>query len=137
MVGNSDGFEVAPTPLEGKPEQNGKGREVSIKFGSHDEPNKGEETNNNVSKSSGPKDVAEEWPAEKKLHAFYFVKQRSYEDPKIKAKLDQLDKDLQKLNDARAGVFKQLKAKRVSLNLICSGRRKQCRFNIMGLVVMW
>ncbi|ESQ43112.1 hypothetical protein EUTSA_v10013033mg [Eutrema salsugineum] len=111
MVGNSDGFEVAPTPLESKPEQNGKGDKVSIKFGSHNEPSKSSEETG-VSKSDVPKDVSEDWPAEKKLHAFYFVKQRSYEDPKIKAKLDQLDQEYQKLNSARAGVFKKLKAKR-------------------------
>ncbi|CAH2070049.1 unnamed protein product [Thlaspi arvense] len=115
MVGNSDGFEAASTPLEGKAEQNGKGDQVSIKFGSHGEPSKVEgKTNKNVSKSDVPKNVSEDWPAEKKQlrHTFYFVKQRSYEDPKIKAKLDQLDQEHQKLNLARAGVFEKLKAKR-------------------------
>ncbi|XP_010539250.1 PREDICTED: proton pump-interactor 1-like [Tarenaya hassleriana] len=115
-VGKSDGFEVASSPFEGKAEQNGKlvhgkGEKVSIKFGSHDEPSKGEE-NNNVFGSDTPKDIIEEWPAAKQVHSFFFVRYRPFEDPKIKAKLDQADKELQKLNRARAGVVEELKAKR-------------------------
>ncbi|CAA7039679.1 unnamed protein product [Microthlaspi erraticum] len=109
-VGKSVGFEVAPAPFlsvtfEGKLETNGKveqgkGDNVSVKFGSHGEaPKKTEEkTNKNVLISDVPKDAAEEWPAAKQIHSFYFVKNRHYEDPKIKAKLEAADKELEKLN---------------------------------------
>lgn len=123
-VVKSGGFEVVPAPFEGKPEQNGKvdqgkGDKVSIKFGSHGEqPKKGEEKNNNVLVSDVPKDAAEEWPATKQIHAFYFVKYRPYDDPKIKAKLDLADKELEKLSNARGGVFDKLKAKRVSFGTL-------------------
>lgn len=119
-VVTSGGFEVAPAPFEGKPDKNGKldqgkGDKVGIKFGSIVEPpKKAEENNNNVSNSDVPKDAVEEWPAAKQIHSFYFVKYRSYVDPKMTAKLDLADKELQKLNKARAGVLDDLRAKRVS-----------------------
>lgn len=121
-VVKSGGFEVAPAPFEGKPETNGKveqgkGEKVSIKFGSHGEaPKKTEEktkTNSNVLISDVPKDAAEEWPVVRQIHSFYFVKHRHYEDPKIKAKLEAADKELEKLNKARGAVLDELKAKRV------------------------
>ncbi|XP_009143539.1 proton pump-interactor 1 [Brassica rapa] len=113
------GFEVVPAPFEvtnGKMDQ-GKGDKVSIKFGSLGEPpKKAEEKNNNnknnVLISDVPKDAAEEWPAAKQIHSFYFVKHRHFDDPKIKAKLDLAEKELEKFNKARAAVFDQLKAKR-------------------------
>ncbi|KAF8051275.1 hypothetical protein N665_1756s0014 [Sinapis alba] len=120
-VVKSGGFEVVPAPFEGKPETNGKkveqgkGDKVAIKFGSHGEaPKKAEESknNNNVLISDVPKDAAEEWPAAKQIRSFYFVKYRHFDDPKIKAKLDVADKELEKLNKARSEVFEQLKAKR-------------------------
>ncbi|CAH2077773.1 unnamed protein product [Thlaspi arvense] len=112
------GFEVAPAPFEGKPETNGKvdqgkkGEKVSIKFGSHGEPPKKSEESINVAISDAPKDAAEEWPAAKQIHTFYFVKYRKDEDPKIKAKLDQADKELEKLSKARGAVLDELRAKR-------------------------
>ncbi|XP_020872612.1 proton pump-interactor 1 [Arabidopsis lyrata subsp. lyrata] len=111
---NSGGFEVAPAPFEGKPEKNGgKGDEVSIKFGSHGEPpKKAEENINKVLNSDAPKNAAEEWPAAKQIRSFYFVKYRSYTDPKMKAKLELADKELEKLNKARSGVLDKLRAKR-------------------------
>lgn len=126
-VVKSGGFEVAPAPFEGKPENNGKldqgnGDKVSIKFGSHGEPpKKAEEKNNKVLNSDVPKDAVEEWPAAKQIHSFYFIKYRPYADPKMKAKLDLADKELEKLNKARVGVLEKLKAKRVSFrNLLVS-----------------
>ncbi|CAN8326126.1 unnamed protein product [Cochlearia groenlandica] len=121
-VGNG-GFEVAPAPFEGKTEQNGKkvveqgkGDKVSITFGSHGDEapsKKGEETNNNnVVISDAPKDAAEEWPAAKQIHSFYFVRYRPFDDPKIKAKLELAEKELEKLNKARGAVLDVLKAKR-------------------------
>ncbi|KAF2530865.1 hypothetical protein F2Q70_00033175, partial [Brassica cretica] len=102
----SGGFEVAPAPFEGKPETNGKVVDkVAIK--------KAEESpNNNVLISDVPKDAAEEWPAAKQIRSFYFVKYRHFDDPKIKAKLDVADKELEKLSKARSAVYEQLKAKR-------------------------
>ncbi|KAG5414140.1 hypothetical protein IGI04_001707 [Brassica rapa subsp. trilocularis] len=113
------GFEVVPAPFEdtnGKMDQ-GKGDKVSIKFGSLGEPPKkahenNNNKNNNVLISDVPKDAAEEWPAAKQIHSFYFVKHRHFDDPKIKAKLDLAEKELEKFNKARAAVFDQLKAKR-------------------------
>ncbi|KAL0739059.1 hypothetical protein Bca4012_015269 [Brassica carinata] len=113
-VVKSGGFEVAPAPFEGKPETNGKADKFAIKFVSHDEPTpkKAAEEKKNVSISDVPKDAAEEWPAAKQIRSFYFVKYRHFDDPKIKAKLDVADKELEKLNKARSAVFEQLKAKR-------------------------
>ncbi|EOA16260.1 hypothetical protein CARUB_v10004404mg [Capsella rubella] len=105
------GFEVAPAPFEGKPDQ-GKGDKVSIKFGSHDEPPKKAEENNKALNADVPKDAAEEWPAVRQIHSFYFVKFRHHEDPKMKAKLDVADKELKKLNTARAAVLDELRNKR-------------------------
>ena len=120
------GFEAAPSPLEAvtEPEsallhdkENGKLNQVPavtepIKFGSHgDEPVKGE--GNNVS-DNFPKDVVDEWPAPKQIHSFYFIKYRSYDDPKIKAKFDQADKEIQRRNQARYQITEALKAKKVS-----------------------
>ncbi|CAH8385330.1 unnamed protein product [Eruca vesicaria subsp. sativa] len=115
-VVNSGGFEVAPAPFEGKPETNGKveGNKVSIKFGSHGEqpPKKAAEESSNKIPSDVPKDAAEEWPAAKQIHSFYFVKYRHLEDPKIKAKLEVADKELAKLNKARRAVVEELIAKK-------------------------
>lgn len=116
------GFEVVPAPFEvtnGKMDQC-KGDKVSIKFGSLGEPPKKAQennNNNNVLISDVPKDAAEEWPAGKQIHSFYFVKHRHFDDPKIKAELDLAEKELEKLNKARAAVFDQLKAKRVRIGL--------------------
>nr|VDC75316.1 unnamed protein product [Brassica rapa] len=104
------GFEVVPAPFEdtnGKMDQ-GKGDKVSIKFGSLGEPPKkahenNKNKNNNVLISDVPKDAAEEWPAAKQIHSFYFVKHP--------------EKELEKFNKARAAVFNQLKAKRVRIGL--------------------
>ncbi|XP_010448122.1 PREDICTED: proton pump-interactor 1-like [Camelina sativa] len=108
------GFEVAPAPFEGKPDQVKGDNKVSIKFGSHGEPpKKAEETNNNkVLNADVPKDAAEEWPAARQIHSFYFIKYHSFKDPKMKAKLDAADKDLEKWNKARGVVLNDLRAKR-------------------------
>ena len=57
--------------------------------------------------------ATEEWPAQEQIHTFYFVKVRSYEDPKLKAQIDQADKEVQKKNKARLQITEALKAKRV------------------------
>ncbi|XVE50241.1 hypothetical protein DITRI_Ditri01bG0146400 [Diplodiscus trichospermus] len=82
------------------------------KVGSHgEEADKGEE--NNASDASFLKDAAENWPAPKQIHYFYFVRYRPYDDPKIKAKIDQADKEMQKWNKARFQLTDELKAKRI------------------------
>ncbi|KAL1203074.1 Proton pump-interactor 1 [Cardamine amara subsp. amara] len=117
-VVTSGGFEVAPAPFEGKPEKNGKldqgkGDNVAIKFGSLVEPpKKAEENNNNVSNSDVPKDAVEDWPAVKQIHSFYFVKYRSYADPKMKDKLDLANEDLEKWKNARTALLDELRAKK-------------------------
>lgn len=121
------GFEMVQGPLEngadgGKPvlleKENGKleqdlGAGEPIKFGTHGEESaKGEA--NDVSDTNAPKDAVEEWPAPKQIHSFYFVRCRPFEDPTIKSKIDQLDKEISKKNQARFQITEALKAKRVS-----------------------
>ncbi|MED6187849.1 hypothetical protein PIB30_080373 [Stylosanthes scabra] len=123
MAVEVDGFEMVQGPVDtgaegGKPvlneKENGKMEKdasAAIKFGSHgDESAKGE--GNKVSDSSVPKEAAEEWPAPKQIHSFYFVRWRPFEDPNIKSKLDQLDKEVTKKNQARYQVTEALKVKR-------------------------
>ncbi|XAR56537.1 hypothetical protein NMG60_11037064 [Bertholletia excelsa] len=83
-----------------------------IKFGSNDifEPAK-------VDGDSTPalnfqNDAVDEWPAPKQIHSFFFVKFRSYEDPKLKIKLEQADKEVQKKTQERSRLLDKLKAKR-------------------------
>lgn len=66
-----------------------------------------------VSNANFPKDAVDEWPAPKQIHYFYFIRFRSYEDPKLKAKIDQADKEIQKKNQARFQLTEAIKAKRV------------------------
>ncbi|XVF70193.1 hypothetical protein PTKIN_Ptkin11bG0141500 [Pterospermum kingtungense] len=75
-----------------------------------EEPDKGEE--NNASDASFPKDAVAEWPAPKQIHCFYFVRYRPYDDPKIKPKIDQANKEIQKWNKVRFQLMDELKAKR-------------------------
>ncbi|KAL2331424.1 hypothetical protein Fmac_019005 [Flemingia macrophylla] len=119
------GFEMVQGPVEngiegGKPllheKENGKlekdlGAAEAIKFGTHgDESVKEEE--NSVTDTNAPKDAVEEWPAPKQIHSFYFVRWRPYDDPTIKSKIDQLDKEISKKNQARFQITEALKAKR-------------------------
>lgn len=61
---------------------------------------------------SFPNNAVDEWPEAKKFHSVYFVKYRTVEDQNLKAKLDQADKELRKLNQARDPVTEKLRAKR-------------------------
>ncbi|KAF7822704.1 proton pump-interactor 1-like [Senna tora] len=118
------GFEMVQGPAENGAEgdksvshgkENGKlekdpGADEAIKFGSH-----GDETakeGNKISDSDVRKDAVEDWPAPKQIHSFYFVRFRPYEDPNMKSKIDQLDKDLSKKNQARFQLTEALRAKR-------------------------
>ncbi|KAL1102853.1 hypothetical protein V6Z11_D05G394800 [Gossypium hirsutum] len=75
-----------------------------------EEPDKEEE--NGASDPDFPKDAVIEWPAPKQIHSFHFIRYCFYEDPAIKAKLDQADKEIQKWNKARFKLTDELKAKR-------------------------
>ncbi|KAB5534623.1 hypothetical protein DKX38_017709 [Salix brachista] len=96
--------------------ENGKLGKVSgltepIQFGSHgEEPVKAEGID--VTEANLPKDAVDEWPAPKQVHSFYFVTYRPYDDPKIKAKIDQAEKEIQKRNQSRFQITEELKAKR-------------------------
>ncbi|XP_057993327.1 proton pump-interactor 1 [Hevea brasiliensis] len=118
------GSEMAQVPVETVTEvdnsflhdkENGKLDKESgfkpIKFGSHEEePAKGE--GDEVADSKFPTDAADEWPAPKQIHTFYFVRYRPFDDPKIKAKIDQYDREIQKSNQSRFQITEELKAKR-------------------------
>ncbi|KAF0899396.1 hypothetical protein E2562_019515 [Oryza meyeriana var. granulata] len=59
-----------------------------------------------------PKDAVDEWPEPKQTHTLFFVKVRSYEDPNLKVKLEQADKDCQKKIQARSLIVEALRTKR-------------------------
>ncbi|KAL3508683.1 hypothetical protein ACH5RR_028084 [Cinchona calisaya] len=118
--------------------ENGKISEVMgltepIKFGSHgmDEPVKGE--SNKVAEVNFPRDAVDEWPAPKQIHSFYFVKYRLHEDQKLKAKLDQVDTELQRKNQARSQLIEKLRkqkadrAQKISLLKALNEENKQYR----------
>ncbi|KAM6584701.1 hypothetical protein CsatB_011703 [Cannabis sativa] len=127
------GFEMVDGPLEavaggdnsvlhekenGKQDQGPKSGE-SIQFGSHgEEPVK--EDVNGVSNANFPQDAVEEWPAPKQIHSFYFIRHRSYDDPKIRVKIDQAAIDIEKKNQARLRIMEQLKAKRADRSEVIS-----------------
>lgn len=99
--------------------ENGKLNHVSgitepIKFGSHgtEEPKKEEVSR--IPVSNVPKDAVEDWPEPKQIHSFYTVKFRRFDDPKLKARIELAEKELQKKNQARSQIIEKLKAKRVS-----------------------
>uniref|UniRef100_A0A2P2LX83 Proton pump-interactor 1-like n=1 Tax=Rhizophora mucronata TaxID=61149 RepID=A0A2P2LX83_RHIMU len=116
------GFETAQAPAESITEKENsflheKGNEKldkesgpnqPINFGSHEEEGDGI----GVVDVNVPKDAADEWPAPKQIHSFYFVRYRPFEDPKLRAELDQADRDIQAKNQARFEIVEQLKAKR-------------------------
>ncbi|KAK5776503.1 hypothetical protein PVK06_044462 [Gossypium arboreum] len=78
-----------------------------IEVDSHsEEPNKEEE--NGAFDPHFPKDVVNEWPAPKQIHSFHFIRYRFYEDPAIKAKLDQADKEIRKWNKASLSDWRSL-----------------------------
>lgn len=89
-----------------------------ITFGSHgtDEPLEGEM--NKTVEVNFPKDAVDEWPAPQRVHTFYFIKYRLYEDQKLKIKLDQADTDLQKKNQARLQLIEKLRKHKVSKSCI-------------------
>lgn len=98
--------------------ENGKPNHVSgitepIKFGSHGTEEPKEEISR-IPVSNVPKDAVEDWPEPKQVHSFYTVKFRRFDDPKLKARIELAEKELQKKNQARSQIIEKLKAKRVS-----------------------
>ncbi|XP_071736665.1 proton pump-interactor 1-like [Rutidosis leptorrhynchoides] len=71
-----------------------------------------------IPEASFPKDAVDEWPEAKKFHSVYFVKYRAVEDQNVKAKLEQADKELKKLNLARDPITEKLRAKRTERALV-------------------
>ncbi|MCL7025532.1 hypothetical protein MKW94_025506 [Papaver nudicaule] len=82
-----------------------------IKFGSHgnDVPVKEEAS---AKDTNLPKDAVDEWPEPKKIHSFYFPRVRPLDDPKLKVKVEQAEKELRRKNDARFQILEKIKAKR-------------------------
>ncbi|KAL6846297.1 hypothetical protein ACP4OV_023745 [Aristida adscensionis] len=74
----------------------------------------------NVSDLAPPKDAKEEWPEPKQTYTFYFVKVRSLEDPKLRAKLEQADKEFQKKIQARSKLIEAVRAKKAERSNIIS-----------------
>ncbi|GMH24951.1 hypothetical protein Nepgr_026794 [Nepenthes gracilis] len=89
----------------------GQGISEPIELGSHgvDEPTNGEA--HNVSSADFPKFVADEWPAAQQIHHFYLVKYRPYDDPKLKAKIDEAERELQRKNQQKNQINEAVKAK--------------------------
>ncbi|CAL5403008.1 unnamed protein product [Camellia sinensis] len=96
----------------------GSGLSEPIKFGSHgmDEPVKRE--GNSVPVANFPTDAVDEWPAPPQIHYFFSVKYRPYEDPKLKAKLEQADKDYQKKKEAYFQIIAKLRTKRSDISAL-------------------
>lgn len=105
--------EMAQAPVETTTPKKENGKVDPILFGSQiDEPAKAEEKK--VTAVNGPKDAVNEWPEPAKIHSFYFVRYRLHDDPKVKAKIDFADKEVQKWNQVRFQLTEEAKAKRVS-----------------------
>ncbi|CAL5393425.1 unnamed protein product [Camellia sinensis] len=83
-----------------------------IKFGSHGMDEPVDREGSNIPVADFPKDVGDEWPEPKQIHSFYLVKYRTYEDPKLKAKVELADKDQQKKNQAKFQISDKFWAKK-------------------------
>uniref|UniRef100_A0A7N0SXU9 Proton pump-interactor 1 n=1 Tax=Kalanchoe fedtschenkoi TaxID=63787 RepID=A0A7N0SXU9_KALFE len=112
------GFEVAEAPAGASsipvPPENGKVdvgvNGGAIKFGSH-----GDEQPDKVEASKvadGPKDAVDEWPAPRQVHSFYFIRYRPYDDVKLKAKKELIEKDVEKKTQARFQITEKIRAKK-------------------------
>ncbi|CAL5348576.1 unnamed protein product [Camellia sinensis] len=64
-----------------------------IKFGSHGMDEPVDREGSNIPVADFPMDVVDEWPEPRQIHSFYLVKYRTYEDLKLKAKVELADKD--------------------------------------------
>ncbi|KAL6655853.1 hypothetical protein ACP70R_006679 [Stipagrostis hirtigluma subsp. patula] len=82
----------------------------------------GSDTNGatNAADLAPPKDATEEWPEPKQTHTFFFVKIRTLDDPKLRAKLEQADKEFQKKIQARSKIIEAVRAKKAERSNIIS-----------------
>uniref|UniRef100_A0A7N0RES9 Proton pump-interactor 1 n=1 Tax=Kalanchoe fedtschenkoi TaxID=63787 RepID=A0A7N0RES9_KALFE len=111
------GFEVAEAPAGASSipvlQENGKadaGVNGPIKFGSHgDEPAKVEASK---AAADGPKDAVDEWPAPRQVHSFFFIRYRPYDDVKLKAKKELIEKEVEKKTQARFQITEKIRAKK-------------------------
>ncbi|KAL0906105.1 hypothetical protein M5K25_024570 [Dendrobium thyrsiflorum] len=62
--------------------------------------------------SSVPKDAVDEWPENKPTHYLYFIRYRSYEDLKLKTKIEHADREVQRKTQARIQITEALREKR-------------------------
>lgn len=85
-----------------------------IKFGSHGTKESIKEEGKKVPVIGLRKEAAEDWPEPRKIHSFYLVRYRRFEDQNLKSKFDQAEKELQKMNQARFQLIEKLRAIRVS-----------------------
>lgn len=111
--------DLAQLSMESAGEENGKMHQgicpsEPIIFGSHDVDEPVNIKGISASVPDVPKDVVDEWPEAQKIHSFFFVKYRSYEDPKLKAQLEYADSDLRKKDQARSQLIEKMRAKKVS-----------------------
>lgn len=86
-----------------------------ITFGSHgvdEQQAKGEAKS--VVNANVPKDAVDEWPEAPQIHSFWCVKYRQYEDPTLKAKMETVDREIQKTNQRISQIIEQLKPKRAA-----------------------
>ncbi|KAG5551261.1 hypothetical protein RHGRI_009624 [Rhododendron griersonianum] len=109
--------DLAQLSMESACEENGKMHQgicpsEPIIFGSHDVDEPVNIKGISASVPDVPKDVVDEWPEAQKIHSFFFVKYRSYEDPKLKAQLEYADSDLRKKDQARSQLIEKWRAKK-------------------------
>ncbi|GMP79813.1 hypothetical protein CsSME_00035182 [Camellia sinensis var. sinensis] len=83
-----------------------------IKFGSHGMDEPVDREGSNIPVADFPMDVVDEWPEPRQIHSFYLVKYRTYEDLKLKAKVELADKDQQKKNQAKYQISDKFWAKK-------------------------
>ncbi|KAH0449961.1 hypothetical protein IEQ34_020653 [Dendrobium chrysotoxum] len=65
-----------------------------------------------VTDSAVPKDAVDEWPENKPTHYLYFIRYRSYEDLKLKTKIEHADREVQRKTQARIQITEALREKR-------------------------
>lgn len=74
-----------------------------------------EEDGTVFSGDSSPGGAAEEeWPEANKPFSFYFVKRPAYDDPEIKAKINEADSEIYQYNKLRIDISNAQKTERVS-----------------------
>lgn len=111
-IEGSQTFERTDVNGELNKESGVNGTAEPIKFGSHGTGVPAKGVDETVANSLFPKNAADEWPEPKHVHQFYFVRVRPFEDPKLKIKIEQAEKDLQKKNQAFFQLTDAIKSKR-------------------------